>query len=228
MMSYPKYTILVAAVVFGAIAVLSHGEVSKGQSEVATTAGEVSETVQAEAAPESTPMPIASAAVAVPVVDPVKKSVRTSTPAPVVTPTPVASASPSVGLASAPAEVTLPAETSSAPQVHTGLQGMMLIDGGCPVMRIDLNDPSTDPNCEPRPFPSTVSVYNADTNVYVMELTSKPNGHYKVDLVPGRYFITTNIDYFMRPTMPWLPPVTVTVGEHGYEHFNIMFDSGIR
>ncbi len=150
---------------------------------------------------------------------------RASTPAPQPTPTP--SSRPGA-VVSAPGEVTLPSQAESAPKKKSGLEGMMLIDGGCPVLHIDIHDQSTDPQCDPKPFPSTVNIYNTATNTFVTELTAHPNGKYKIDLEPGNYLITTNTDYFMRPTMPWLPPVTVHVSEGGYTSFNIMWDSGIR
>ncbi len=233
MMQNLKQHALVTVFAFGIIAVAGTVVAARpNQAHIPTTLPEAA----ASAATDTATAVVAAQAVlvtpvtpaAVPSTKPVAKNsvARVASSA---APTPQPTATPIHGaVVTAPGEVVLPPQAESAPKKKSGLEGMMLIDGGCPVEHIDINDQLTDPNCAPKPFPSTVNIYNTDTNTFVSELTAHPNGKYKIDLEPGNYLITTNTDYFIRPTMPWLAPVTVRVYEGGYTQFDIMWDSGIR
>jgi hypothetical protein len=102
---------------------------------------------------------------------------------------------------------------------RTGVEGRTMIDGGCPVLRIDSP-------CPDRPFPAIVTAIHHGSTAATASTTSDANGHFTLTLAPG--------DYILRaaPTAGGSPPTAldteITVPGTGYAQVTIRFDSGIR
>ncbi len=100
----------------------------------------------------------------------------------------------------------------------SGIRGMVTIGPTCPVMR----EPP-DPQCADKPYQASLRIKNQAGKV-VIEVKTNKDGTFKFDLPPGQY----TIENAAGGVMPSLSPVTVTVGQNGYQEVNLQFDSGIR
>lgn len=100
----------------------------------------------------------------------------------------------------------------------TGIQGMVEAGPTCPVERI--NSP-----CLPRPLAATVVVRDG-SGTEVTRFRSGQDGHFKVELAPGRYtLVGLNLgsSFLPRPI-----PTPVTVVQGAYTSVDVEYDTGIR
>ena len=103
-------------------------------------------------------------------------------------------------------------------QPGTGIKGVVEVGPTCPVERI--NSP-----CPPHPLAATVVVRDG-SGAEVTRFRSGADGHFKLDLTPGRYTLlglTIGSSFLPRPI-----PTSVTVTQGAYTSVNIEYDSGIR
>jgi Carboxypeptidase regulatory-like domain len=127
------------------------------------------------------------------------------------------SSSPSAGPVSMPAPLTSAPPGSQVPD--SGIAGITVVDGGCPVVRLDSP-------CPDRPLRAVLVVVSASTGTQVASMTSDQDGRFRLALPPGRYVIRPeSID---RARLPRAAPVTVDVPPGRFISVTIRFDSGIR
>jgi len=114
-------------------------------------------------------------------------------------------------------DITACGTQGTAPQ--TGVEGRTMIDGGCPVLRIDSP-------CPDRPFPATVTAVHHGSTTATAATTSDTNGHFTLTLAPGDY--TLHAAPTAGGSPPTAPDTEITVPATGYAQVTIRFDSGIR
>jgi Carboxypeptidase regulatory-like domain len=129
----------------------------------------------------------------------------------------VDSSSPSAGPTSTPARLTSATPGSQLPD--SGIAGTTVVDGGCPVVRLDSP-------CPDRPLRAVLVVVNAVTGAQVASTTSDQDGRFRLALPPGRYVIRP--ESFNGAPLPRAAPVTVDVPAGRFASVTIRFDSGIR
>jgi len=108
---------------------------------------------------------------------------------------------------------------SPPPGAGTGINGITVIDGGCPVARADMP-------CRSRPVAATLRLLDAGTRAAVTTITSGDDGQFTVAVAPGRYLLHPVTVVGGPPRRPVDLPVTVEAGH--YTTLPYLFDSGIR
>jgi len=78
------------------------------------------------------------------------------------------------------------------------------------------------PECAPRPRQATIAVWNADGTIKLLEFTTDAQGHFRVPLAQGQYYVD--------PEGPMSPSglYFVTVPASGFVILSIDYDTGIR
>jgi Prealbumin-like fold domain len=120
-----------------------------------------------------------------------------------------------LAVACGPDEAASPTPTVTV--VDSGIQGTVLLGPTCPVQSVDASPCVT-------PYVAKLVILDSDGNV-VTEVSSNPDGTFKVSLPPG--------DYVIQPMAPdgGIPNATaqsVTVAPHEYFDVEIDYDTGIR
>jgi hypothetical protein len=118
-------------------------------------------------------------------------------------------------VACGPDEAASPTPTAIA--VDSGIQGTVLLGPTCAAQSVDASPCVT-------PYVAKLVILDADGNV-VTEVSSNPDGTFKVSLPPG--------DYVIQPMpadggIPNATPQSVTVAPHDYFDVEIDYDTGIR
>ena len=101
----------------------------------------------------------------------------------------------------------------------SGITGTVTLGPTCPVERIP-----PDPNCAPKPYPTSISIMKAGTTGIIKTIQSAANGIFSVDLVPGAYTLQAQSGN----VLPRCPVVSVDVKNGQYITANISCDTGIR
>lgn len=106
----------------------------------------------------------------------------------------------------------------AAPQ-NSGVEGVTMVDGGCP--------PARDaPPCPDKPLPARIEVAQAGSGEPVGSVDSGADGRFRIALAPG--------DYTLRPTnlagtpLPIAQPLDVRVDANRFTTVAVSFDSGVR
>ena len=111
-----------------------------------------------------------------------------------------------------------PSRSPSQPaHVDSGIVGMVVVVGGCPVDRAD-------PPCPPRPAAAPLVVADAGSNATVATVNSGADGAFRVTLAPGRYVVRAAAT---GPLMSRAAPVTVDVPAGGYVSVTVSFQARI-
>jgi hypothetical protein len=101
----------------------------------------------------------------------------------------------------------------------SGIEGHTLVDGGCP--------PAKDaPPCPDKPVPARITVTRADSDEPVAEVTSGPDGAFRIPLPAGRY--TLRPANLTGTLLPATQPLDVDVHPDRYTTVTVPFDSGVR
>jgi hypothetical protein len=109
---------------------------------------------------------------------------------------------------------TTPTTTSAS-----GITGVAVVDGGCPVVR-------QDSPCPDRPLLARLTVTEAASGIVVVSAETDPAGHFRIPLPPGEYTVrATNPS---GAPLPRAAPVSATIASGRYTTLTIRFDSGIR
>jgi hypothetical protein len=108
---------------------------------------------------------------------------------------------------------------SVAPNTGTGITGVTVLVGGCPVERMDQP-------CRERPVPATLAIVNPATNTIVTTVTSGTDGLFRVATAPGRYLLRSATP--TGPLMSHALPLSVEVQAGHYTSVKVTFESGIR
>ncbi|HET7474569.1 MAG TPA: hypothetical protein VFJ97_00925 [Dermatophilaceae bacterium] len=107
-------------------------------------------------------------------------------------------------------------DTGRAPV--TGVSGIALIDGGCPVLRAGTS-------CPTRPVVARVSVLaEGPDGKAVAEVDTNAAGEFRIGLAPGRYALTGRAADSPTPAKA----VAVVVQSGRVTAVRLVFDSGIR
>jgi hypothetical protein len=104
-------------------------------------------------------------------------------------------------------------------QSATGITGVTVVDGGCPVIRLDSP-------CPDRPIQARLDITQTDSGKEVAIVDTDASGHFHIALPPGRYDV-----HAANPSgapMPRAAALTTTVEPGRYTTLTIRFDSGIR
>ncbi|MBO0870291.1 MAG: hypothetical protein J2P15_17190 [Micromonosporaceae bacterium] len=136
-------------------------------------------------------------------------------------PSPIASVPANGGTATTAPAATSPAGDAATPDRTgaSGITGVTIVDGGCPVVRAQSP-------CPDRPLQATVIVTNARSGSAVASVRTSPAGRFRLQLAPGRYVVrAVNLD---NAPLPRSAPITTTVAAGRYTTLTIRFDSGIR
>ncbi len=118
-------------------------------------------------------------------------------------------------LPESPAPVPMP----PSPPAGSGVTGVTVVAGNCPVSRVD-------PACADRPVPARVTVVDAHSGATVANVTTGTDGVFRIPLPPGTYELRPGNPpggALRRPE-----PVTVVVPAGRYVTTNVRFDTGIR
>jgi hypothetical protein len=135
--------------------------------------------------------------------------------------TPATTGTTPTGTASASPDGTAPAggPGTSTPRQGSGLTGVTVVDGGCPVVRLDSP-------CPERPIQARLTVTDTSSGALAGTADSDQAGHFQIPLAPGQYVVhPTNPN---GASLPRAVPVTATVRPGQYTTLTIRFDSGIR
>ena len=127
---------------------------------------------------------------------------------------------PTASVLASPTGPTRPGATGTPiPAAGSGITGVTVVDGGCPVLRLDSP-------CPDRPLQARLIVTDAGSGTVVATADTDPAGHFRLLLRPGRYLVRA-----VNPNgapLPRTAPVTTTVTSGQYTTLTIRFDSGIR
>lgn len=104
-------------------------------------------------------------------------------------------------------------------QIITGISGKSVLGPTCPVQRIP-----PDPNCEDKPYPTTISIQQ--NGAEVKRVTTDSSGNFSVELNPGTYTLIGITNPNSR--YPIAKPSTVTVLPGKVTQTTVSFDSGMR
>lgn len=109
-------------------------------------------------------------------------------------------------------------EEPAAPR-DSGVQGVTMVDGGCP--------PARDaPPCPDKPLPARIEVTRAGSDESVVTVNSGEDGRFRIALAPG--------DYTLHPVnlagtpLPIAQPADVHVEANRFTTVEVSFDSGVR
>jgi hypothetical protein len=112
-----------------------------------------------------------------------------------------------------------PVPVPPSPPAGSGVTGVTLVDGGCPVSRVG-------DACRDRPMAARVTVVDPRSGATVATVTTGADGVFRVALAPGTYELRpANLS---GAALPRPMPVTVTVPPGRYVTANVRFDTGIR
>jgi hypothetical protein len=109
--------------------------------------------------------------------------------------------------------------TTPIPAAGSGITGATVVDGGCPVLRLDSP-------CPDRPLPAHLTITDAGSGTLIATADTDPAGHFRLPLRPGQYLIRA-----VNPNgapLPRAAPITTTITAGRYTTLTIRFDSGIR
>jgi hypothetical protein len=109
--------------------------------------------------------------------------------------------------------------SSVAPGTGTGITGVTVLIGGCPVERVDQP-------CRERAVSVALAIVNPATNALVATVTSGADGVFRAATPPGRYLVRSATP--TGPLMSHAPPVAVEVVAGHYTSVTLRFESGIR
>ena len=107
----------------------------------------------------------------------------------------------------------------SPPASGSGIAGLIVTDGRCPVARAE-------PPCPDRPVAAHLNILDAATGTAVASVASDADGRFILPLKPGRYLLRPDRISGAPPHRP--TPATVTVKPGQYTTVTIRFDSEIR
>ncbi len=99
------------------------------------------------------------------------------------------------------------------------LVGQVLLGPTCPVERIP-----PDPQCAPRPYPTTVNVYSSGSNDTLASAKSDVNGNFRFDLAPGSYTVSAEGG----KVLPRCTSESAEVNAQATTTITINCDTGIR
>jgi hypothetical protein len=102
--------------------------------------------------------------------------------------------------------------------VGTGVTGITILTGGCPVE-------TADPICPDRPIPVLVSVLDPRTGKVVATVTSGADGTFRINLEPGRYVVQAPGP---GPMSARAVPVPVEVVSGAYTPVTLRFQSHLQ
>lgn len=101
----------------------------------------------------------------------------------------------------------------------SGVTGTSVVDGGCPVVRID-------EVCPDRPMPAHLTVTQSNSTVVVASAETYPDGNFWIPLAPGSYTMTpTNTSGSILPSSG---PISFDVHQREFTTVTVRFDSGVR
>lgn len=101
-----------------------------------------------------------------------------------------------------------------------GVTGVTVVDVGCPTLT------TTTPSCPNRPIPAHLRFSRPDSAAPIVELRTREDGTFTVELTPGRYqLLPTNLS---GAPLPSAEPLTVEVAEGRFTEITVQFDSGVR
>lgn len=101
----------------------------------------------------------------------------------------------------------------------SGVRGVVQLSPTCPVERMP-----PDPNCAPKPYQTTVTMYRADDTAHAFVVTqSDAQGLFEATLPPGDYTIQAG-----ESMLPRCPQESVTVVPGAFVSTTISCDTGIR
>jgi hypothetical protein len=106
----------------------------------------------------------------------------------------------------------------SLPPVDSGIAGTTVVDGGCPVQRVDQP-------CPDRPFQARIVVARDNAST-VASVQTDADGRFRIPLPPGRYVVRPASPSNAR--LPRADPLPVVVEPGRYTTITVRFDSGIR
>lgn len=102
---------------------------------------------------------------------------------------------------------------------QSGVRGRTLVDGGCPVERVDSP-------CPKRPFAAKIVVRRSATDQVLSTTETQPDGQFSISLEPGEYVLhPANLS---GAPVPQAADVKVVVETGNYRDLTIVFDSGVR
>jgi hypothetical protein len=104
-----------------------------------------------------------------------------------------------------------------APNSGTGIVGVAVVVGGCPVQR-------EKPGCPQRPASVPLAVVDAASNARIATVNSGADGTFRVALPPGRYVVEGT---GTGPLMSRAVPVTVDVTAGHYASVTVQFQARI-
>ena len=112
-----------------------------------------------------------------------------------------------------------PDDAAATGTTGSGIAGVTVVDGGCPVQRLDSP-------CPNRPLLARLTVTDTASGTLVTAAVTDPAGRFRLPLPPGQYTVrATNPN---GAPLPRAPPTTTTVTAGRYTTLTIQFDSGIR
>ena len=100
----------------------------------------------------------------------------------------------------------------------SGIRGTITVGPMCPVQT------EADPNCAPRPYPTSLTVYVENSSTVAAMAAPDSYGSYAIVLPPGKYLIVPRGG----DPLPRCAPVTVTVAARVFTNQDLSCDSGIR
>jgi hypothetical protein len=112
-----------------------------------------------------------------------------------------------------------PMLTPPSPPAGSGVTGVTLVAGNCPVSRVD-------PACADKPVPARLTVVDSHSGATVATVTTGADGVFRIPLPPGTYELRpANVP---GGTLRRPEPATVVVTAGRYAIANVRFDTGIR
>lgn len=112
-----------------------------------------------------------------------------------------------------------PAATTPGGTASTGIKGLTIVDGGCPMIK-------TSSPCPDKPLAAHLTVTKVGSDQPVANVDSDHNGGFQIPLPPGDYTLhPANLTGALHPAAS---PITVHVQDSRYTIVTVPFDSGIR
>ncbi|GAC1653931.1 MAG: hypothetical protein NVS4B6_30370 [Mycobacterium sp.] len=111
-----------------------------------------------------------------------------------------------------------PVGRAEEPQ-DSGVAGTSVVDGGCPVVRIDKG-------CPDRPMPAHLTVTQGNSQEVVTVAETDPHAKFWIPLPPGSYTMTPANT--AGSILPSSSPISFDVHEHEFTTVTVRFDSGVR
>jgi hypothetical protein len=108
---------------------------------------------------------------------------------------------------------------SLPPNSGTGITGITLLAGGCPVERMEQP-------CRERPISVTLTVLEAGTNRIATNVISGKDGTFRVNLAAGRYLVRSAAA--VGPLMSRAVPAAVEVKDGTYTPLTMRFQAHIQ